>query len=46
VNGRSETPCHLSVEKDIWYVKHYSILLDLKILAMTVPALLKGKGAF
>jgi exopolysaccharide biosynthesis polyprenyl glycosylphosphotransferase len=46
VNGRSDTPAHLSVEKDIWYVKHYSIWLDIKIIAMTIPALLKGKGAF
>jgi len=46
VNGRSDTPAHLSVETDIWYVKHYSIWLDIKIIAMTSPALLKGKGAF
>lgn len=46
VNGRSDVPCHLSVEKDVWYIQHYSIWLDLKIILMTIPALLKGKGAF
>jgi exopolysaccharide biosynthesis polyprenyl glycosylphosphotransferase len=46
VNGRSDTACHLSTDKDIWYIQNYSIWLDLKILFMTVPALLKGKGAF
>jgi exopolysaccharide biosynthesis polyprenyl glycosylphosphotransferase len=46
VNGRSDTPCHLSTDKDIWYIQNYSVWLDLKILFMTVPALLKGKGAF
>lgn len=46
VNGRSDKPCHLNTDQDIFYVKNYSFWLDIKILLMTVPALLKGKGAF
>jgi exopolysaccharide biosynthesis polyprenyl glycosylphosphotransferase len=46
VTGRSDKPCHLSTEDDIYYVEHYSLWLDIKIMAMTIPALLKGKGAF
>lgn len=46
VNGRSDKPCHLNTDQDIYYVKNYSFWLDVKILLMTVPALLKGKGAF
>jgi len=46
VNGRSDKPCHLNTDQDIYYVKNYSFWLDIKIVLMTVPALLKGKGAF
>ena len=46
VNGRSENPCHLSTHQDIEYINNFSFLLDIRIILMTVPALLKGKGAF
>ena len=46
VTGRSDKPCHLNTDQDIFYIRNYSILLDLKILFMTVPALLRGEGAF
>jgi exopolysaccharide biosynthesis polyprenyl glycosylphosphotransferase len=46
VNGRSEKPCHLATDEDLWYIEHYSIWLDLLILVKTIPALLTGKGAF
>jgi exopolysaccharide biosynthesis polyprenyl glycosylphosphotransferase len=46
VTGRSDKPCHLSTEDDVHYVRHYSLWMDIKIMAMTIPALLKGKGAF
>lgn len=46
VTGRSDKPCHENTDQDVFYIKQYNLLLDLKILLMTVPALLKGKGAF
>ena len=46
VNGRADKPMHLNTDEDIYYIQNYSFWLDLKILFMTVPALLKGKGAF
>jgi lipopolysaccharide/colanic/teichoic acid biosynthesis glycosyltransferase len=46
INGRSDNPCHLSTDQDLYYIQNYSFLLDVQILMMTVPALLKGKGAF
>jgi exopolysaccharide biosynthesis polyprenyl glycosylphosphotransferase len=46
VTGRSEKPCHLSTEDDLHYIHHYSLWLDIKIMLMTIPAALKGKGAF
>ncbi len=46
VNGRSDKPMHLHTEEDLYYVKNYSLLLDLIILWKTVGAVLKRKGAY
>lgn len=46
VTGRSDKPCHLSTEDDVHYIRNYSLWMDIKIMAMTIPALLKSKGAF
>ncbi len=46
VNGRSDTPLHLNTDKDVYYIENYSLWLDIKIIAKTIPALLKQKGAF
>jgi lipopolysaccharide/colanic/teichoic acid biosynthesis glycosyltransferase len=46
VSGRSDKPMHLNTEDDLYYVQHYSLLLDIYILIKTVPILLSGKGAF
>jgi exopolysaccharide biosynthesis polyprenyl glycosylphosphotransferase len=46
VNGRSDKPMHLHTEDDIYYVQHYSLILDIKILLKTVWVALRGKGAY
>lgn len=46
VNGRSEVPMHLNTQEDLRYVRDYSLFQDLKILWMSVGAVLKGRGAF
>jgi lipopolysaccharide/colanic/teichoic acid biosynthesis glycosyltransferase len=46
VNGRSEVPMHLNTEQDLRYIRDYSLFLDLKILWMSMGAVLKGRGAF
>jgi exopolysaccharide biosynthesis polyprenyl glycosylphosphotransferase len=46
VTGRSDKPCHLSTEDDLYYVENYSIWLDIKIILMTIPVVLQRKGAF
>ena len=46
VRGRSDLPLHLNIEHDIYYVYNYSLLLDLKILFLTLGVVLKGKGAY
>lgn len=46
VNGRSEKPMHLNTDEDLYYIQNYSFWLDMKIILKTVPALMRGKGAF
>lgn len=46
VNGRSDKPMHLHTEDDLYYVQNYSLLLDIRILLMTVGVVLRGEGAF
>lgn len=46
VNGRSDKPMHLNTEDDIYYVRNYSLLLDLQIILKTVWVVLRGKGAY
>ena len=45
INGRSNTSFDKWVEQDLKYIEHWSLLLDLQILAKTIPAVLKGSGA-
>jgi len=45
VSGRSSLPFEKWMELDMQYVDKWSLWLDLKILAKTVPAVLKGAGA-
>lgn len=46
VNGRSDKPMHLNTDDDLYYIQNYSLLLDIKILIMTVWVVLRGRGAF
>ena len=44
VNGRNENTWERKFELDIWYVDHVSLAVDLRILALTVPAVLHASG--
>jgi exopolysaccharide biosynthesis polyprenyl glycosylphosphotransferase len=46
VNGRSDKPMHLHTDEDIYYVRNYSLVLDLQIIAKTFWVVLRGKGAY
>ena len=46
ISGRSDKPMHLHTEDDLYYISHYSPLLDIQILAKTIVVVLKGKGAY
>ena len=46
VGGRSELRWAETVQLDIRYVESWSLPLDLRILARTIPAVARGTGAF
>lgn len=46
INGRSEKPMHLNTDEDLYYIYHYSLWLDIKILLRTPIAVIQGRGAF
>ncbi|HEY5982405.1 MAG TPA: sugar transferase, partial [Anaerolineales bacterium] len=46
VTGRSDKTMHLHTEDDMYYVRNYSIWLDLQIIVRTLWVVLLGKGAY
>jgi len=44
INGRNFIKLSRRVELDVWYVDRVSFLLDLKILALTLPRVLSSRG--
>ncbi len=46
VSGRSNIPFEQWVEMDIEYVRNRSLLLDLKLLLLTIPAVITARGAY
>lgn len=46
VSGRSDLPLHLNTQYDLYYVRNYSFILDLKIILKTIGVVLRGKGAY
>jgi exopolysaccharide biosynthesis polyprenyl glycosylphosphotransferase len=45
VNGRCDTSFEEWIEFDMEYIDNWSLWMDLKILFLTVPAVLRGSGA-
>lgn len=46
VNGRSDLPMHLNTEYDLYYVRNYSLWLDIQVIIKTFWVVIKGIGAF
>lgn len=46
VSGRSDVPYEERVRMDMHYIRNYTIWLDLHILLRTIPAMLRGRGAY
>jgi lipopolysaccharide/colanic/teichoic acid biosynthesis glycosyltransferase len=44
INGRNTITWSRRVELDNWYVEHWSLWLDLRILLRTIPAVLTSEG--
>lgn len=46
IKGRSELTFRRWMRWDLWYINNWSFGLDLKIIFLTLPRVLKGKGAY
>jgi exopolysaccharide biosynthesis polyprenyl glycosylphosphotransferase len=46
VSGRSDISYDERVRLDMYYIRNWSIWLDLQLLFQTLPAVLKGRGAY
>ena len=46
VNGRSDTTYEERVQMDSWYVRNWSVWLDIMLLWKTVGVVLSHKGAY
>lgn len=46
VSGRSDIPFPQQVQLDVQYIESQSLLLDLKLLLKTIPAVLLSRGAY
>ena len=46
VSGRGDIPFKEQLEMDLNYIKMQSTRLDLKLLFLTIPAVISGKGAY
>lgn len=46
VSGRSDVSYEERVRLDMYYIRNWSIWLDIQILLQTFPAVIRGKGAY
>jgi lipopolysaccharide/colanic/teichoic acid biosynthesis glycosyltransferase len=46
VSGRGDLPFSEQVQLDLDYIQNRSLLLDLKLLMLTIPAVVTGRGAY
>jgi exopolysaccharide biosynthesis polyprenyl glycosylphosphotransferase len=46
VSGRSDVSYAERVQLDMFYIRNYSVWLDISIILQTIPAVLAGKGAY
>lgn len=44
INGRNEISWQEKFAYDVWYVDNQSFLLDLKIICLTIPTIIRGNG--
>ncbi|MFN8458709.1 MAG: sugar transferase [Anaerolineae bacterium] len=46
INGRADKLMHLHTEEDLYYIKNYSLWLDIQILWRTIKTVIDRRGAY
>ncbi len=46
ISGRADKPMYLHTEDDLYYIRNYSVWMDLKIIWRTITAVITRRGAF
>jgi exopolysaccharide biosynthesis polyprenyl glycosylphosphotransferase len=46
INGRADRPMYLNTEDDLYYIRNYSLWLDLQIILRTIATVIRGRGAY
>jgi exopolysaccharide biosynthesis polyprenyl glycosylphosphotransferase len=46
INGRADKPLAQNTDDDLFYVQHYSLWLDVRIVCRTIWTLIRGRGAY
>jgi lipopolysaccharide/colanic/teichoic acid biosynthesis glycosyltransferase len=46
VTGRAENPSTFSTDADLYYIRNYSLALDIQIMLRTGLAIVRGRGAY
>lgn len=46
INGRADRPMQQHTEDDLFYVRNYSIWLDIRIILKTILTMISGRGAY
>jgi len=46
VSGRSSVPFNEMVKLDLYYIEHWTLLLDFKIMLRTIPVMFFGSGGY
>ncbi len=46
ISGRADKPMHMHTEEDLFYIRNYSLWLDLQILWRTIGVVITRRGAY
>ena len=46
ISGRADKPMHLHTEEDLFYIRNYSLWLDIQIIWRTIGVVLSKRGAY
>jgi len=46
ISGRADKPMYMHTEDDLFYIRNYSLWLDVQIIFRTLVIVVRGKGAY